>query len=502
MCCYNGSPDECRFEKILQVVDIYRFRDSSDNCWFHSTDMDWKKRVDAKAIIDDYINSYLSLDLNYLDLSTVEFDDSINYVLTQVGGNYNVNFENCTFHTGMKLKDFEFNSALSFRNAKFLSDVSFSNVKFDGADLRNTEICGNLFLSKSINKSYFYLENANVHGGLIFTKVAFHHMALFDEITTNSNPTILRTTTINNCIFSNQASFTEARINRSFVFINNEINGQVSFERTAFDCDMSSPVFAAVQVSNNSIREPGKMSFKGRDLEKIFSTAKDVVFLDNDIEGELRFENADLQKVDRLYRKNLVEESIRENANVIIGPGCLKYFNQTPIREVFVNKHNQNLVQDICNTFAKYFRSESSYSLGVEIVERTPTSIKYFYFTDEPIAYEEFVEDLRLHEYNMWALIKLNDQTIQANTKPTDLGVRDKILQASDVLVDLVGIVLKAATRASLLKLDRAEMQRILNSASLDPNINSIEASHINTLNVNQVVLLGIGNSQEVGGNK
>lgn len=497
MCCFNNSQDLCKFEVKLNFTDIENSRDGSGNCWFHSSDFEWKKKIDGVKLINDYLSFYEKNEGHrYMDFSGAYFDESINYLLSSDIDGYNIVFDNCIISSPVKVRNKKYECTLSFKSVICMGDFSFRDVEFDGVDLSGIEIRGHLFLTNTTSKSYFYLENACLFGGLLLTKAKFNHILSLDNTTLNSDSTFRRTTFVNNCEFNNQVTFRDTIINRSFVMNEGVINGRFLFENTRFSCDLTTPIFASVQFSNVVIADNASVDFIGKELLKIFDESLDVVFNDNVIRGDLSFEYANLQKVDREYRKKLIDKSLEPASKVYIGPGCLKYFNQTPIRTVRVNKLNQNLVQDICNTFSKYFSSSTNYTLGVEIVERNEKEIKYFYYSDEAISNSTFIEMLKEEEFNMWALLYVGDQLIERSTKKKSL--RDKALAGTDIVIDLASILLKVTARIAMLNFDKNEIQNILNSASLDSNSNSIKVNEIKHLKINQTIILGLGNSQNV----
>lgn len=496
MCSNSESKQKCKFEVRLDVNTFEQNRDSEGYCWFHSFDYEWKKSVDFKLIFQNFINYHREdTGIRFLDFSQAIFGNSINDLLNMNIGDLGLMFNNCIINSTIKLRDLKFESTLSFKSAKVNGDFSITNGYTNGLDLNSCTIKGNMFLTGHLLNSYFNLNDGSISGGLSFTNCQFEQLLSGDGLSTNGDGAFKRMSQIANCTFNNQVTFRNAVIRKSLIFIDSIINGRISFLSTNFKCDFSSPTYASVHFSNNTLTSTGSITFKGKPGEQIFSESIDVVISKNKGQGIISFEHANLQKIDKENRKLLVQESLKADSSILIGANCLKYFNQSPIREIRINKDLQNLATDICNTFIKYFSSTSGFNLGIEITERTDSYIKYFYFSDEPIHNEEFLKKLKEEELNMWSLVHLEKQEINISEN-TKVSPRNKILGTTDTLVDLAGILIKIASRIPLLKFNKKEIQTILNSASLDPNSNSIDASNISSLNINQTILLGVGNSQ------
>ncbi len=471
--------------------------DRGGYCLFHSEDLDWKQENKFSEIISSIAQNEIENEgTRNIDFEGVIFDDSINNLLLVDFKNKNLVLENSIINANIAVKKQDYKNAVSFKNANIKGNLSFADTSFNGIDFSEMKLHGDFYLTRANSKSYFYLDDANISGGLIFFNNTFNHVFSLNDGKVNTDPTFLRHTHFSACKFLNQVDFVNTYFKKAFVFNECTITDRVYFDNTVFDCDSYSPVFGAVHFSHNIVTSSGGMKFIGRSDIKLFDQAIEVVFESNQIDGEVLFENCNLQKVADTYRTKLVAESKQTDSKIFIGRGCLKYRNQSPIRTVPVNVDNQNLVIDLCNTFSKFFSRSIGYNLGLEIIEKTDNDLKYFYFSDEPVEYETFLENLNASEINMWSLIRIDKQAINGQYVVAS-GLTDKLINTTDTIIDLAGIILKIASRIPLLKLTSTEINNILSAANFAGK-KLIDSSSISVINVHQNILLGIGNVQSV----
>ena len=119
--------------------------------------------------------------------------------------------------------------------------------------------------------------------------------------------------------------------------------------------------------------------------------------------GTVRFENVNINRIAGRDREQLAR--LAKSGRVEIGPGCIKYRFQTGVRTVFAHPENAPLILELCQTFTNYFAALNGLDLGFEVVERDTSKISFFYFTDEDISEEEFLERLASTERRLWNLL-------------------------------------------------------------------------------------------------
>jgi hypothetical protein len=469
--------------------------DVEGNCIFHSKDIEWKKENKFGELLLKIAQHEIGKNsVRNVEFESAVFDSSINELLTLDFKNKILHLDNCEVISKVSIKNHHYQNAVSFKNTSIHGDISFSDASFNGVDFSETTVHGDFYLTRVTSKSYFYLDDSKIDGGLIFYNNVFNHVFSLNGAKVNIDPGRLRHSHFSTCIFQNQTDFVGTHFKKAFVFNECTINDRVYFDNTLFECDAYSPIFGAVHFSHNTISNSGVLKFIGKEDAKLFDQAVEVVFDNNQIEGEALFENCNLQRIADNYRTKLVDDSRKPGSKILIGKGCLKYRNQSPIRLVSVNTDNQNLVIDLCNTFSKFFSRSNGYNLGLEITERTSAHIKYFYFSDEPIDYEAFISNLSESEINMWSLVRIDKQAISGQYQHNN-SLSDKVITTTDTIIDLAGVILKILARIPLLRLSSDEVNNLLNSAHSSGN-KVIDNSSISVINVQQTVLLGIGNVQ------
>lgn len=493
MCKFSEKGSTCKYELRFPTEELPR--DIEGFCIFHSPNLVWKKSNGFREYILRLAQSYISnKGLHFADFGGIVFDSCINELIEIDFKNKNLALDNCIIHSDVRVENKIFEGSLSLKGSIIHGKMSFLKTTVDGVDLKGIIIKGFLELKDVHSKSYFYLEKANIHGALLFLKATFAHAFSVREAKINSDLNFPEHTHINNVQFLMDADFTDTHFKNAFVLTNTVVGNKMVFDNTLFECDLFSPIFSAIHISYITIENSGSIRFQGNEKAKIFDISSDVVIEQIDIKGELIFEYCNLQKLEIISRQALIRESKKENPKVRIGRGCLKYKNQSPIRTVIVNEANQNLVIDLCNTFSKFFKSSTGFNLGLEITERTDTQIKYFYFSDEPISYETFLKRLQAEKINMWSLVKIDNQVIVKNEKKTD-SISNTLVSTTDTVIDLIAIILKIIARVPVLRLSHKEINNILNSSSVS-GAKVIDYTAISEININQNILLGIGNTQ------
>ena len=95
----------------------------------------------------------------------------------------------------------------------------------------------------------------------------------------------------------------------------------------------------------------------------------------------------------------------------------------------------------------------------------------------------------------MWSLVNVKSNMVQVI--PSKESFPDKVIGATDTIINLAALILKISTRLPLLKINKEELSSLIQSTSFGPTP-SIENTTFENLHIHQTVVLGIGNSQEV----
>jgi len=76
-------------------------------------------------------------------------------------------------------------------------------------------------------------------------------------------------------------------------------------------------------------------------------------------------------------RKNLI--ALSQQNKVVVGPGCIKYRMQSPEFRIDTTTDKHNLIMAWARVFSEYLVYRSGYQMGVEIKEKRPQFITFFY---------------------------------------------------------------------------------------------------------------------------
>lgn len=208
-----------------------------------------------------------------------------------------------------------------------------------------------------------------------------------------------------------ETNFTESQFFDEFYAEDLIINKTVWFNKTEFFyTGIIGGHFSSVDFQKINLTETGKISFRGK--EPFYDQVKGEIYLDftEDSKGTTIIENFNLNKFENNSKLRLFEAE--KTGRVQIGTGCRKYKNRTPIKRIDIDDHNQNLVTELANTFAQFFKSKNGLNLGVEIEKQTNEFIEFYYFSDADIDYSTFLQMLAQSEGQMWKLVKVKNQTV------------------------------------------------------------------------------------------
>jgi|AntRauTorckE5430_2_1112549.scaffolds.fasta_scaffold09828_2 hypothetical protein len=500
MCNWKLNSTTCHFDDcISDLASKMKIYDDDGFCWFHSKDLVWKESDANKEIIKYFIYYSSGLLNKILDLSTSILPSWISLVFAEADLIQDFKFNDCVVNGKLSIKREDPISSVEINNTNILSDLSFNSIVINGINLMNSKINGDIFISKVVVKSFLLFDKLSIGGGIIARSNKFNRITNITNCKINTDPSKLRNTYIDDSIFDTSFNFNDCVVHKAFVINNCKFSGASFFISSDFQCLEGNPLYAAVHFKDLTISKNASISFIGKQNQIIFDNSGEVIFEGIENQGQIRFEYTNILKIDVGARDEFIEKSKDVSPYVVIGRGCVKYINQSPVLEIKVDEENQDLVLDICNTFSKFYRNSNSYNLGIEITHRDDKHVKYYYFSDEPIPFEEFMSKLSAEESRMWKIVRVENQNLMIDGGDSEVKVdfRDKMILFSDIAIDLTGIILKLATRLPLGKLTKEEASKILNSGRFNQDISRLDS--FTTLNVQQTILLGINSTQTIG---
>jgi uncharacterized protein YjbI with pentapeptide repeats len=438
-------------------------------CLFHSGELEWKRANDLPG-------AFLRLVGLLNEHGTERHYDFADFVFV---GSQTPTKDGGTEHL-LRISDIEFQKKAYFMAAHIADPMEMERVRFP---------CGFVFDSATfagaLTLTDVYVNNAGMNRAHFqrawFVRVEFVTYAGFGGARFTGTSTGGPAVWFRDCRFRGLTDFSDA----DFVRHN---NASVSFERvrfedftdfrgTRFNChaafrlvtfaditDFIDTAFelvdssaryggAAAQFRRITVTERGVVTFRSSDpTRKLFAHDVEMFFVENELAGTVYFENVNLTSFVNGSRLRLLE--LAREGRVQIGPGCIKYRVQTPVRTVPVEEGNAPLVVELCQTFANYFSASHGLNLGVEIVSRDRTRVSFFYYTDEDVSEAEFLERLAQAERGLWNLLSAGSPA-PAPALPGPGGeaaVRDEnaVINAVDGLSAMLGTFFRVGARIAM----------------------------------------------------
>lgn len=495
----------CKFEDKLNINGKKLPIDNDGKCLFHSNDLDWKKKNSFYDYIDWLISVYEGDDnSSSIDLSEGIYDASLEQAImqritTQGLIEKALVLKKCEVYSDLVIKGGRFSSNIDLSQSRFYGRVSFQNTVMNGITMNSLIFFKDLFMTDVVNNSYLISDKSNYRGGYIANRCTYRKIVQFEGTEFNFAPELNRAFSITNSSFYGPVSFDNAKFNKACIINTVSFFDRTTFLYTNFDCQLSTPSFASVTFDNIIIAESASLLFEGKSDSLIFQNAKDIYFNDLIVEGSVHFEYVNLQKgTDTRVKSYLLELVVNSEYNVVIGKGCVKYFNQTDPKTVEIDKSFRNLLVDVCNTFSKFFELKNNVGIGLQVSQVTDTSITYYYYSDDLIDKDVFLSLIDESSKKMWTVIEVKDQSIDSSDSQQIVakGI-DRLYDGIDVTVDLIAICIKLIARVPAIGFKREIFNKILNAHSMN-DTQVIDYSKIESLNINQTILLGIGNEQNV----
>lgn len=491
MCLFKKEFEEkeigCYFSRIDYLVGIIPL-DEQGFCVFHSENETWKN--------EHNFNRYLKELINYFEEETTQkniflediiFTSSIENLFDNKEFKKDINFNHSQFKGNLIIK------SSIFKNLNFNSTIFNELVSFTGLSIKSIMFDDAYFKSKlSINSSDFhndfFMLNTHFDAGISILKSTFHSNSFFQNMRTNMDKSIRCGIVFKHIHFKKFTTFETTEFNSLVDFKQITVHEQLFFHKTQFNYDEPLPIVSSVTFEQIIVKENGKLEFRGTSDNKMFNKVQNVSFIKEEIKGTLFFEHTDLTKFPLLTKERFIKETKMEDAKVIIGIGCEKYYNRTPLKSIKMGNENQNLVVELCNIFVDYFTKNGGFNLGVEFVNKIDKKVNFFYFSDEVISYKEFENRLQKSEQSMWRLIKIENDNL--TPQPQRNNLPSKIVNATDTIVNLMSLILKIGSRFPFGLISKEEISHLVNSTL--PSNTKINDGII----VNQIVLFGIKNTQ------
>lgn len=437
--------------------------DRTGECLFHSRDVEWKRAHDFTRRLCELI------DLLNGDgaLAVCDFTE---VVFVGVGGQ---TAKDSLLH----LADVTFSKAVHFTAASFVDPVTMERVTFArGASFDRAAFDGDLHVRGCSIRGLGFCE-VQAAGRVWFDDTDFHDYAILSHsvFTASESGGVVR---FQRSRFEGIADFSDARFTlgpeSSAAFWNVRFEDVVCFQNTRFHChiDFDGAWFgnraefidtkfvsigssaryrgAAVELKQIEVPEGAVLTFESTDpRDKMFTHDVKITFK-TEPAGTIAFENVDFSKINPESRAHLMRLAVP--GVVQIGRGCIKYRHQTSVRTIRMTENNASLAVDLCQTFTSYFTQSSGLNLGFEVVERSRNGISFFYFTDEDISEEVFLDRLKEAERNVWGLLSGTAVSPLTEAAPEERAVSTAaaVVAAVDAMSGLLATCFRVGTRIAL----------------------------------------------------
>jgi len=457
---YAAHATEFSETKILPV-------DTDGYCIFHSSNRDWK--------IENGVNEKF-IELLHATEKICRNDISEKWPYNFSG------FDFCQEADLFQLTGCPEGAALDFRFCKFQNGLTISKAQLKSIDIAGASFdeilsIADVQLSSGINatgavfNNGIAVYNGRLEGHNYFDGCSFKNSNnkpvnnfRFKDISAGylnfDNSTFETSVTFEKMIFNDEAVFDSALFKDEFYFHYNEVNAVISFKETVFQlAKNANPTYSTVDFKRLQLTAIGSMLFKGKvpfdnmvhgEMEINFAAAP---------EGRISFENFNLNKI--AIESKLKLFVLEKTGQVEIGQGCRKYYCQTDIFEASATRPDQALILDLVHVFCNYFEIHNHYNLGIEIVERKPDIIRYFFFTDEVISKEDFEKRIKQNEHDLWKTFS-NLSEYAGDQLSTNLVVE------INELINIAAIFLKIRNRVQAMDYNEKQLDQLVASIAVD----------------------------------
>jgi uncharacterized protein YjbI with pentapeptide repeats len=472
--------------------------DKDGVCIFHSQNVEWKRE-------NDFEGEFLKL-ISLIDADESHgFYDFVDFIFI---GNERISKQGTDHHI-LCIANKEFRKMAYFSGSSFIDDIVFKDVNFTGgASFELTTFANSLSIKNTIINGVTF-NNAKFTNLALFSNVDFLNYALFENAVFNGTGSGYVVKFIDSCfkgitdfsdtifnplekeasmgfirvVFEDYTDFKNSQFHNQVVFEDVSFEARTEFLDTLFETAESSARYRgfAVEFKRIEVKSKAELVFKSTDpLKKMFNHDIHMSFRE-DPTGIIMFENVNFSKFNLESRDRL--NKLAKSGQVQIGSGCIKYRFQTDIRTISVNQGNTSLILEICHTFTNYFTSSNGLNLGFEIVERNKSEVSFFYFTDENISEESFMERLAKSEDQLLSLLSIRsvDQIIPLKKPSNSLPVSSKsnaMINVVDGISALLGTFFRVGARIAFGTWKENDTKALLNAIHFS-NSDTDKPAHI-----------------------
>ncbi len=500
-CPYTEFYDALEVDSITNAkslrADLDLPLDSRGTCIFHSDELEWKRKNDFATRFSDLLHLLNARDDDYYDFA--EFTFVAGSPGASKGAVRNV----------LSITDRILKKEAKFAGSSFVDHVEFTRVDFEkganfeeanfenGLTMRNTSLRGTVLNKATIKKDAHFESVDFLNSYAIFSDMKFGgsvtvRNSKFDGITDFSGTLFKPESSVSGVIFDNVrfgdfTDFANATFDCQAAFKNVQFNSNAEFVDVDFCTIKASYRYRgfSVEFVEIEIGKDGSLIFKSTDPQNKTFTQDAKFSFKHQPEGVVIFENVHFNHICESSRKALLRLS--KLGKVEIGPGCIKYRLQTPLRTIDVGESNQPLTLEIAQIFTNYFTARSGINLGIEVVEREGDRISFFYFTDEDLSEAEFVDMLKDAESSLWGMLSVNfDEHYLLTSGQTGDGSLERtegsIISAVDGVSALLGTFFRVGVRIAFGRWSPRDTKSLLNVIGFDNQQTQLNAENLHRI--------------------
>lgn len=511
----NGIGSKCPYTALYAELATALPLDPTGACIFHSKEAGWKRENGFRShflqllrLLDAPKNGpsyYDFAEFVFVAESQCEKSGETALHLTSSFQKRAI-FAGSSFLDAVDFTDVNFQDGAKFEGATFHGDLIFNSVCFRGVDFN-----GALF------KRRVAFRNITFNSYALFSKARFVGLTVsfdessFDGITEFSNASfeledVQAVVRFSDVQFGDFLDFKWAVFKSQVIFENVTFGYTTEFIDTTFQLVASTARYrgSAVEFKQIEVLENADLTFKSTSAaHRLFSHDVSFSFKDEP-QGVIHFENVNFNELTPESRRVLT--GFAKLGKVEIGPGCIKYRFQTEVRTVSISEGNTPLILELAQTFATYFAAQSGVNLGLEVVERTPTRVAFFYFTDEDIQEAEFLERLRRTEQDLWNLIAVKPDVFQLLDGGTPgeylTSPKTAIINAVDGVSALIGTFFRVGIRIAIGRWSEYDTRALLEAIRFNQHGIEERAANLHRILLGRYTgynLMGISRAQNEG---
>jgi uncharacterized protein YjbI with pentapeptide repeats len=468
-------------------------QDSDGLCLFHSKAADWKR---AQGFGSRFLQLLSILNAradgsSYYDFAEFVFVADVDsggkpskaaWQLSDLTFQKSALFKGASFLDGVDVTDVNFENGAMFEETTFHDRLTFKRVRLRGADFGRSLLKGKVDFRETTFDNYSLFRSARFVGSAVsFEASSFEGVSDFSDVSFEPEG-IAGAVTFRNVSFADFLDFKETSFNCPLSFANVTFGSLVEFIDTSFGFVGSTARYtgAAVQFQQIELLEKAELNFRSTNAsKKLFN--HDVSFsFKSDPQGIIRFENVNFSNITPTSRKLLA--ALTTSGKVQIGSGCIKYRFQTEVKTIQLSEGNTQLALELAGTFVNYFTAQNGLNLGLEVVERAPSHVAFFYFTDEDIQESEFLERLRRTEQDLWNLLAVNPDVFRllegVGSEEALVSPQSTIVNAVDGVSALMGTFFRVGVRIATGRWREADTRSLLEAIRF--NAEGIEERAVN----------------------